>query len=233
MNFGSRPHLHPHVTGQSRIAPRPICESSFDASPVVATPEAVGAAVDGSTPRTLSVPGRGATAEKDVTPHTLSCRMLVESVMTTSVETIDADAAVMTALDEMLDREVGSLVVTTGTPPRKAGIVTDSDVKSALHDFEHPLEDTTVVDRIVFLLRRPVTGAPVREYMSTPLVTIGPDASLSEAIGMMNDHDIKHLVVTEQMNLEGILTASDVGRVHDDVVSDARRSDARRPHWER
>lgn len=162
-----------------------------------------------------------------------SAGMLVESVMTTPVETIDADASMMTVLDEMLDRAVGSLVVTTGSPPRKAGIVTDSDVKEALHDFEHPLEDATFVDRIVFQLRRPVTGAPVREYMSAPLVTVEPETTLSNAIATMNDHEIKHLVVTKQMELEGILTASDVGRVHNAVVNEARRSDAHRPHWER
>nr|WP_275690794.1 CBS domain-containing protein [Halorubellus sp. JP-L1] len=153
--------------------------------------------------------------------------------MTTPVETIDADANVMTALDEMLEREVGSLVVTTGSPPRKTGIVTDRDVKGALRDFEHPLKDATVIDRIVFLLRRPVTGAPVREYMSSPLVTIEPDETLSEAIATMHDHEIKHLVVTKHMQLEGILTPSDVGRAHDGVVREARRSDVHRPHWER
>ncbi|WP_227134095.1 CBS domain-containing protein [Halorubellus salinus] len=159
--------------------------------------------------------------------------MFVDTVMTTPVETIDADATMADALHEMLDREVGSLVVTTGTPPRKAGIVTDADVKAALHDAEHPLEDASVLDRFLFLLHRPVTGAPIREYMSSPLVTVEPDATLSEAVATMNDHEIKHLVVTKHMRLEGILTASDVARVHDDIVSEARRSETRRPHWER
>lgn len=159
--------------------------------------------------------------------------MLVESVMTAPVETIDADANVMTALDEMLERAVGSLVATTGSPPRTAGIVTDADIKDALQDFEHPLADATVRDRIMFLLRRPVTGAPVREYMSTPLVTVEPDATLSTAVATMNEHEIKHLVVTKHMDLEGILTTSDVARAHDDVVSEVRRSEAHRPHWER
>ena len=159
--------------------------------------------------------------------------MFVEAVMTTPVETIDADATMTDALHEMLDREVGSLVVTTGTPPRKAGIVTDADVKAAFHDVEHPLEDASVLDRFLFLLRRPVTGAPIREYMSSPLVTVEPDATVSEAVATMNDHEIKHLVVTKHMQLEGILTASDVARAHDDIVSEARRSQTRRPHWER
>jgi CBS domain-containing protein len=159
--------------------------------------------------------------------------MFVDAVMTTRVETIDADATMTDALHEMLEREVGSLVVTTGTPPRKAGIVTDADVKAALHDVEHPLEDASVLDRLLFLLRRPVTGAPVREYMSSPLVTVPPDATLSEAVAKMNEHEIKHLVVTRHMRLQGILTPSDVAAAHDEIVSEARRSEVRRPHWER
>ncbi|MFC6952499.1 cyclic nucleotide-binding/CBS domain-containing protein [Halorubellus litoreus] len=159
--------------------------------------------------------------------------MFVESVMTTPVETIDADATMTDALHEMLEAKVGSLVVTTGTPPRKTGIVTDADVKTALHDFEHPLEDASVLERFMFLLRRPITGAPVREYMSSPLVTVQPDATLSEAVATMNDHEIKHLVVTKHMRLEGILTSSDVAAAHDDIVSEARESSTRRPHWER
>jgi|AntRauTorcE11898_2_1112593.scaffolds.fasta_scaffold00033_7 CBS domain-containing protein len=157
--------------------------------------------------------------------------MLVEAVMTEPVLTIDADATMTEALDRMLRENVGSLVVTTGSPPRKTGIVTDSDVKSAFHDVENPLEDASMFGRLLFILRQPVTGSPVREYMSQPLITVSPDETLRNAVEMMDEHDVKHLLVTKHKELQGILTPSDVGRVLDDVVDEARRSNARSPNW--
>jgi CBS domain-containing protein len=157
--------------------------------------------------------------------------MRVEDVMTTPVVTVDADATMAAALDVMLHERVGSLVVTTGSPPRKTGILTDSDVKDAFRDTENPLSGLSAFERLLFVLRRPMSGTAVREYMSSPLVTVQPDASLSDAVAKMNDHGIKHLVVTKHMRLEGIVTPSDVASAHDDIVRETRDTTGRKPDW--
>jgi CBS domain-containing protein len=141
--------------------------------------------------------------------------MLVEDVMTTEVATVDVDGTLRDAVGVMLGRGVGSVVVTTGSPPRKAGVVTDSDVRRAAYETDASL-----------------SALAVETYMSRPLVTVSPETSLSTAVQRMQDEHVKHLVVTDRMTLEGVVTPVDVARAHDDVVSQVRAIDSRAPDWE-
>ena len=52
----------------------------------------------------------------------------------------------------------------------------------------------------------------VAEIMSTPLITIDPDADLTEAARIMKKHKIRRLAVVKEETLHGILTAADIGR---------------------
>jgi CBS domain-containing protein len=52
----------------------------------------------------------------------------------------------------------------------------------------------------------------VAEIMSTPLVTIDPNADLTEAAKIMKKHKIRRLAVVKQGVLQGVLTANDVAR---------------------
>jgi len=140
--------------------------------------------------------------------------MLVEDVMTTDVATVDVGGTLRDAVGVMLERDVGSVVATTGSPPRKTGILTDSDVRRAAYETDAALSTLAV-----------------ETYMSRPLVTVSPETSLSTAVERMRAERVKHLVVTDRMRLEGVLTAVDVARVHDDVVSEVRRIDSRGPDW--
>jgi CBS domain-containing protein len=140
--------------------------------------------------------------------------MLVEEVMATDVATVDVEGTLRDAVGVMLSRGVGSVVVTKGSPPRKTGIVTDTDVKRAAYETNSPL-----------------SSLAVREYVSTPLVTVDGDASLSKAVETMRQERVKHLVVTDAMSLEGVITATDVATAHDEVVSEVRDIDSRKPNW--
>jgi len=151
--------------------------------------------------------------------------------MTEPVLTIDSEATTTEALELMLEEGVGSLVVTTGSS-RKTGIVTDSDVMAAFYDVENPLEDASMIQRLLFVLERPVTGPPVREYMSKPLITVPPDETLQSAVEKMEEHDVNHLLVTKHMEMQGILTPSDVGRALDDVIDETRQASTRSPNWQ-
>jgi CBS domain-containing protein len=52
----------------------------------------------------------------------------------------------------------------------------------------------------------------VAEVMSTPLITIDPNADLAEAAKLMKKHGIRRLAVAEEGALHGVLTAYDVAR---------------------
>jgi CBS domain-containing protein len=50
----------------------------------------------------------------------------------------------------------------------------------------------------------------VREWMTSPVVTISPHASISAAHQIMKEHGIRRLAVTENNQLLGIVTIGDV-----------------------
>ena len=52
----------------------------------------------------------------------------------------------------------------------------------------------------------------VAEVMSTPLITIDPNADLTEAAKIMKKHKIRRLAVVKEGALHGVLTANDVAR---------------------
>jgi CBS domain-containing protein len=88
----------------------------------------------------------------------------------------------------MLTEGIGSVVV-DGDPP---GVVTKTD-------FLEGLRDGVDVDETA-------AGA----LMSTPLVTVGADATLREAVDAMADHGVKRLPVEEGDAVVGIVTTSDL-----------------------
>jgi predicted transcriptional regulator len=48
--------------------------------------------------------------------------------------------------------------------------------------------------------------------MSTPLITIDPNADLTEAAKVMRKHKIRRLAVVKEEAIYGVLTAQDVAR---------------------
>lgn len=58
----------------------------------------------------------------------------------------------------------------------------------------------------------------VRELMTSPVHTIGPDAPAWEAIGLMRSHRIRRLPVVDKDTLVGIVTWTDLERVRPPVI---------------
>ena len=52
----------------------------------------------------------------------------------------------------------------------------------------------------------------VRDIMSTPLITITPDAPLTDAAELMSQYRIRRLIVVGDGELKGIITAGDIAR---------------------
>jgi acetoin utilization protein AcuB len=55
-----------------------------------------------------------------------------------------------------------------------------------------------------------LVNATIRDWMTTPAVSISPAASIRSAHHLMKEFGIRHLPVVEQEHLVGILTLSDI-----------------------
>jgi len=114
--------------------------------------------------------------------------------MTSIIVTAESETPVLEAARLMAAEDIGSLMVTRGDV--LIGMVTRKDVISA----QLLSEDT-------------YSSLSVEAIMTTPVVTISPDADLGQTISVMNQTDIKCLPVMEGDSVIGVVTASDVIRV--------------------
>jgi signal-transduction protein with cAMP-binding, CBS, and nucleotidyltransferase domain len=105
--------------------------------------------------------------------------------------TIDADSSVYDAVKQMVDLNVGSLLVTVGG--RIEGIVTERDYLRRI-----TLEGRTDKD------------TPVREIMSSPLIVVTMQTSVDECMAVMTDRRIRHMPVVENGEVVGVISIGDV-----------------------
>jgi CBS domain-containing protein len=115
----------------------------------------------------------------------------VRDVMTRPVITADADIDVLTAAKRMASANVGCLIVVSREKP--IGILTERDL----------------VKKIVAKAADP-QAVKVGDVMSSPLVTISPEANLRDAASLMLKSRIKRLPVTSNGRLVGIITDTDL-----------------------
>jgi CBS domain-containing protein len=116
----------------------------------------------------------------------------VKSLMTKRVLTIESKETVLEGAKLMSQKEVGDLIVVDNEMP--VGIVTERDF----------------VRRI--MARGKTLDTKISNVMSSPLVTISPDASVKEAARKMVKHRIRRLPVLKEHKLVGIIVVSDFAR---------------------
>jgi CBS domain-containing protein len=117
-----------------------------------------------------------------------------------SLYRIDADASVFDAVREMVEANVGSLLVTVDG--RIEGIVTERDYL-----------------RRVTLEGRDERETAVRQIMSTPLIVVRPDTTLDECRGLMTERRIRHLPVIEGTEVVAVVSIGDVVKFATDQQS--------------
>jgi len=122
----------------------------------------------------------------------LGTKMMVRDVMSSPVVTIDEDEAVNEAASSMDMHDLGAVIV-QNKACKSIGIITERDI----------------VIRVVAKNLKPDT-VKAKEIMTTPLVTIEPEASISDAARRMNRLDIRRLGVIYKGNLVGIISSKDV-----------------------
>ena len=105
--------------------------------------------------------------------------------------TVESDASVYDAVKQMVERNVGSLLVTVDG--RIEGIVTERDYL-----------------RRVTLEGRTDRETHVSEIMSSPLVVVTPETSVDECMSVMTDRRIRHVPVVDNGEIVGVVSIGDV-----------------------
>lgn len=142
----------------------------------------------------------------------------VASIMTNYVVTVHEDATFREIASKLLDQHVSAVPV-VDADAHVVGVVSEADLL---------VKEAAVADRAVWGSwqrdRRGVmaTAERARDLMTSPAVTIGPDASVAEAARLMRARRVKRLpVVTASGHLAGILSRADIlsifGRPDDEI----------------
>lgn len=128
--------------------------------------------------------------------------MLVRDWMTADPQTVTAATPVMEAMQKLRDGGYRRLpVVRDG---KLVGIVTDRDLKEAT-----PSKATSLS---VYELNYLLSKLTIKEVMTAPVMTIGPEDAIEEAALMMESHRVSGLPVVDHGKLVGILTITDLLR---------------------
>jgi CBS domain-containing protein len=122
----------------------------------------------------------------------LRSKMLVKDVMSSPAVTVQESVTANKIADLMSKHEYGCIIVASkdGKP---IGIITERDL----------------VVRVLAKNAKPDT-VKAKDVMTAPLMTIEPDATISEAARRMSRLDIRRLAVTYKGKLVGIVSSKDV-----------------------
>ncbi len=115
----------------------------------------------------------------------------VSQIMVTPALTIDASSSVLEAAKIMGEKRVGSLVVTEDSEP--VGIFAEPDL----------------VSKVIARKLEP-SNTPVKDVMSTPLVTVDESTMMRDVIAIMAQKRIIRLPVTRRNKIVGIVTGREI-----------------------
>ena len=130
----------------------------------------------------------------------LRTRMLVKDVMSSPVITTEEDAS-SNKVARLLDENKVGAVVVTSKQGKPLGIITERDL----------------VVRVLAKNLEP-DAAKAKDIMTSPLVTIEPEATISEAARKMSSLDIRRLGVLYKGNLEGLISSKDILSVMPELI---------------
>lgn len=121
----------------------------------------------------------------------MSDNLLVRDIMSSPVKAVREDTVLHEVIATLSNFDIDALVVVEGDKP--VGIVTAKDVLTRA--YEHGMPVSTVKAGLV---------------ASSPVTTIDEQASVEEAAEVMRRKHVKHLPVTRQNCLVGMLSDTDI-----------------------
>jgi len=131
--------------------------------------------------------------------------MRVNELMSRDVATVGVADSCQEAVARMVRRKIRHLPVVE-RDGRLVGVVTDRDLRHRLFEPRVMKEIGTVsVDQIL-------KTVPVRDIMSAPVVTVGPQDELETAARVMLEDKVGSLPVVENGRVVGIITETDLLR---------------------
>jgi CBS domain-containing protein len=130
----------------------------------------------------------------------LRTRMMVKDVMSSPVVTLDEDATSNKVANLMDENELGCVIV-TNKKRQPVGIITERDL----------------VLRVLAKNLKP-DAVKAKEIMASPLVTIEPEATISEAARRMSRLNIRRLGVIYKGNLVGVVSSKDILGVMPELI---------------
>ena len=116
--------------------------------------------------------------------------ILVEDVMTKAIISVTTETTVFQVAKMMEQGGIGAVLVKKND--HLSGIITDRDYATKI--VAHNLS----------------SDAPVEQIMSSPLITINFDESISDAAERMTSKKIRKLAVTDNGNIIGLITSTDL-----------------------
>src|ERR671916_1678381 len=123
----------------------------------------------------------------------------VKEIMSTKLETIDVTSNAQEAAKKMNDKRISSV------------LVVDRDNKS-----EEPIGIVTERDLVIRVCAAGTSSKDVgiREIMSSPIVTVEPNATVETAADLMLSNKVRHLLVINEQTRKpvGIIAPSDLNK---------------------
>jgi CBS domain-containing protein len=124
----------------------------------------------------------------------------VADVMTKRVVALSREATLAEALTYLATQHISGAAV-TDRKQRLVGVISRSDIMEAEAEIGEPETRGRFLDETL-----------VGDVMTSPALTIGPEAELREAALAMEYGDVHRLFVEERGDLVGVLSRSDVSR---------------------
>ena len=151
----------------------------------------------------------------------------VSDVMTTSVVTVDRYTSYQ-EIDRLLTERRISGVPVLKMGRQVAGVVSEADLLAAEDETARQARMAGTLGHRWRLRKQPHVNLTAGALMTSPAITIGPDATIPAAARLMNTHHVRRLpVVDEKGRLVGVVSRRDLLSVFlrpdDDIVRDARQ----------
>ena len=126
-----------------------------------------------------------------------------------AIYSVAPEVPVLEAIRLMAQHHVGALLVMKGET--LAGIVSERDYA-----------------RKVILLGRSSSDTPVRDIMTSQVLTVTPDTTVERCMQLMTDKHVRHLPVTESGRVVGMISIGDLVK---SVIAEQRETIEQLEHY--
>lgn len=133
--------------------------------------------------------------------HESSVKEVIKDKSAT-IFSIDQESSIADAIDQLVEHEIGALIVTReGTP---VGVCTERDVLKCWASIGYGADPDKG--------KRLFKDIKVREVMTTNLIVVEPKDEINYVINIMVKNRIRHLPVVENEKLVGVLSIRDLAK---------------------